>query len=449
MTGREAAFRVLGDYRRKKTRPETAFGIMSEKTAIPEREMALAVKIVNGVMQNMAYCDYIASQYSSTELKKLEPRLLDILRVSIYQIVFLTRIPRRAAVNEGVTLAKKHSNPRAPAYINAILRRVAENADNGSLPEVTGENEYQSLSIKYSHPEWLVREFCRLQGSVGAEALMRTNNDDDAPVPAQVNTLRADTGEVISALMVDGVEARRHDWLDDCIEIRGSGRIERLSVFKEGHIYIQDAAARIAAMAAGPGPGEFVIDGCAAPGGKSFAAAIMMGNSGQIAACDLNGGKLDKIRDGAERLGIDIINVCKKDAAVRSDEFLDKADVVLADVPCSGFGAIRKKPDIRYRDQQDIVRLPVIQKEILQNLSSYVKPGGTLLYSTCTVLRDENEGVVESFLNDNNQFTTAGFTLPGIGRVPGGKITLWPHLHGTDGFFICKMVKVRADEERH
>ena len=443
MTGREAAFRVLGDYRRKKTRPELSFSILCEKTEIPEREAALAMNIVSGVMQNMAYCDYIASHYSLSKLKNLEPRLLDILRVSIYQIVFLTKIPHSAAVNEGVALAKKYSNPRAPSFINAVLRKVAENAANKSLPEVTGENEYQRLSIKYSHPEWLVREFCRLPDIVSAEALLQINNNTNTPVTAQVNSLQADIGEVISALIMDGVEARRHIWLDDCIEMFSPGKIERLAVFREGLIYIQDAAARLAVVAADPKPGGFVIDACAAPGGKSFASAIMMGNTGRIEAWDINAGKLNMIRDGSARLGIDIIDIYEKDAAAKDDAYLKEADVVLADVPCSGFGAIRKKPDIRYRPQQDVIGLTGIQKEILFSLSSYVKPGGTLLYSTCTILREENEYVIESFLRKCPEFTTAGFSLPGIGHIPGGMITLFPHIHGTDGFFICKLVRSR------
>jgi len=206
LTGREVAFRVLGGYRRDRTRPETALYALCEKYGVSERETALAARIINGVLQNMAFCDYVASFYSTIELKKLEPRLLDVLRISIYQIVFLTKIPHSAAVNEGVALAKKHSNPRAAGLVNAVLRRLSTDAATGSLPEITYEDAYQRLSVKYSHPEWLVRQFCSLLGMDGGEALLKTNNSSDTPITAQVNTLRADVATVVSSLASDGVE---------------------------------------------------------------------------------------------------------------------------------------------------------------------------------------------------------------------------------------------------
>lgn len=467
MTAREATLQALIEYRRNNLRPDLA---LSRHTAgMPERETGLAMRLFNGVLQNAALCDWYAALFSTIELKKLEPRVLDILRLSIYQIVFLTKIPHSAAVNEGVLLAKKKANPRAAGYVNAVLRKVADAAASGKLPEVAGENGFQRLSIKYSHPERLVRDFCKTLGMEGCEAFLAANNDADIPVTVQVNTILTSAKEALSMLKADGVEAVRHERLDNCIELYGAGSIGRLPAYKKGYIYVQDAAARLSVMAAGPRPGDFVIDGCAAPGGKSFAAAIQMENNGRIEAFDVSPEKLRFITDGAARLGIGIITVHAKEvggsygasrgssgegnthtgasrdsSGEGDDDFSGRADVVIADVPCSGFGAIRKKPEIRYKRESDIAGLPEVQKRILSGLSSYVKPGGTLLYSTCTVLRSENEDIVEWFLRENSEFSAESFSIPIFGTAPGGMVTLLPHIHGTDGFFICRMRRAGA-----
>ena len=441
MTGREAALKALGAFRRDGALPDKDFGLPHDGDGRDARETALAAQLFYGVLQNMAYCDYIASVYSTMDLRKLHPHILDILRISIYQILFLTRVPHSAAVNEGVALAKKYSNPRAAGFANAVLRKVSGDAARDNLPQIASDDVIQYLSVKYSHPEWLVREFCGRLGKDGAELLLMAGNSPDLPMTAQVNTLLTDTGAVLSSLAADGADAVEHGWLNGCVLMRGHGRIERLSAFIDGHIYIQDAASRLAAIAAGPKPGDFVIDGCAAPGGKSLAAAILMKNTGRIAAYDVSETKLGMIRESASRLRIGIIEAARQDAREPDAALKEKADVVLADVPCSALGVIRKKPDIRYKAEREIAGLPELQKEILFNLSSYVKPGGTILYSTCTVLKRENVDVVEAFLRERKEFSAAPFTLPGIGEAPGGMITLWPHIHETDGFFICKMVR--------
>ena len=438
MSARKTALMALMAYRRNNAWSDRALSGLIEKSDISARDAALATHIFNGVLQNMALCDYDAAKFSSIGLKKVEPRVLDILRISIYQIIFLTKIPYSAAVSEGVELAKTVSNPRAAGFVNAVLRKVSEAAANGRLPEIVGKTETERLSIKYSHPEWLVREFCGILGEDGTESLLAANNLADTPVTAQINTLRAGTDDVLSMLEAEGVSVRRHPWLPDCIELHSAGSMERLDAFTNGYLYVQDAAARLAVIAAGVKPCDCVIDGCAAPGGKSFASAIAMRNTGRVTACDINESKLRHIESGATRLGIGIIEPVCRDAAVHSDEYSGTADVVIADVPCSGLGVIRKKTEIRYKDERDIAALPDVQKRIIRSLSSYVKPGGTLLYSTCTVLKHENEDIAEWFLAKSSGFRPEDFELPGDLRSEGGRLTLWPHIHGTDGFFICK-----------
>jgi len=441
ITAREAAFKALGVFRRDKTWPGKTLGNLFGDTEESAREAALAAQITNGVMQNMMFCDHIISFISSVELKKLEPRVLDILRLSVFQLVFLTGVPPSAAVNEGVALAKRYSNPRAAGYVNAILRKAAELAQNNDFPEITGDTAHR-LSVRYSHPQWLTEILCEALGNDGAEAFLAMNNSVDTAVTVQVNTQRAKMDETLSVLSKD-CDAKPHELLDDCMILHGAGNITRLDAFKKGHFYAQDAASRLAVIAAGPKKGHTVLDGCAAPGGKSFTSAVMMENSGKIIACDVSEDKIQKITDGAARMGLSIIEPVCCDSSVPVESFFEVADIVLADVPCSGFGVIRKKPEIRYKTEREIAGLPDIQKRILSTLSNYVKPGGILLYSTCTILRRENEDVIDRFLFENSQFSLAEFDLPGIGNVQNGMLTLWPHIHNTDGFFMCKMRRQR------
>ncbi len=362
--------------------------------------------------------------------------MLDILRLSAYQILFLTKIPHSAAVSEGVSLTKKAANPRAASLVNAVLRKLSANAD--CLPEIPGDDPVEYLSVKYSHPAWLVRAFAERLGLAETENLLKADNDE-APVTVQVNTLKTDMTAVQDSLKDDGVDASTHPWLDGCLTLRGPGIMTRLQSFQKGWIFVQDAAARLAVMAAAPEEGQFVIDGCAAPGGKSFMSAILMQNQGKILSCDLHGKKLVRIKDSAHRLGITIIETRAMDGAAPCGELFNSADTVIADVPCSGLGIIRKKPDIRYKNEESIRGLPEVQLSILSNLSNYVRPGGTLLYSTCTLLKRENEGVVEAFLNGHARFSDGGVSTAASRHGESGMATLWPHRHGTDGFFICRL----------
>ena len=441
MTGREAALKSLGKYRRSNSLPEMSSEILGNESPNAFSDIALAMQIFNGVLQNMAYCDYIASYYSTIKLSKLQPIVLDILRISVYQLLFLTRIPRSAAVDESVKLAKKYANPRAAGYVNAILRKISDGAENKTIPEVTEDNMEQRLSIAFSHPKWLVEEFFKILGENDTIKLLGINNSMSTPTTIQVNTLLTDTSTVMSALEECGIEARAHHWLSDCIELTNPGKLNRLDIFNQGYFYVQDAASKLAILAAKPQQGDFVIDACASPGGKSFAAAISMGDKGRILACDLNSKRLLRINDGIFRLRINCIETTAKDARHKDSELIGKADLVIADVPCSNIGTIRKKPDIRYKNQNAIAALAEIQSSILSNLSTYVKPGGTLLYSTCTVLPAENQDIIYSFLEKHPEFSPAHYQLPFIGEVPDGMVTLWPHIHGTDGFFICKLVR--------
>ena len=436
VTAREAAFRAVSLFRKRGIWPETMLDSLITSEGMDPRDAALACEISGGVMRNMSLLDFYISAYLTSKISRLEPAVTDILRVSAYQLIFLDRIPAHAAVSEGVELTKRHANPRAASLANAVLRKIAANKD--SLPEIPADDPVNYLSIKYSHPTWLVSELLNTLGPEECEAFLRENNEIP-PITAQVNTLKATAGEALKALSDDGVEAEPHPWLNNALIIRQTGALASLKAFKDGLIYVQDAAARLAVTAAGLEPGMSVLDGCAAPGGKSFAAAIDMENRGRITSCDLHEKKLRKIDEGADRLGINIISTLAADGREPYAGLFSAFDVVFADVPCSGIGVIRKKPDIRYRNEKDVRALPDIQLDILRGLSKCVKPGGALIYSTCTVLNRENQGVTSRFLEENGDFTTESFTLPQPLGDCGGDVTLWPQKHGTDGFYICKM----------
>lgn len=439
LSAREAALRTLGAFRKSGAWSDVYLDSIIKKEGLDARDAALASRICYGVLQNKILCDYYISVFSTVKLNKIEPVVLDILELSLYQLLFLDKIPASAAVDEAVKLTKKYANPRAAGFVNAVLRKVS--AAKGSLPEIKAQTKNEYLSIKYSHPPALVERLSKFLDSESLEKLLAANNEIP-PVTAQVNTLKTDAEKVLAALSAEGVSATRNSLLDDCVQISGLGSLESSAVFKGGLITIQDLAARLAVMAAEPREGQMVLDACAAPGGKSFMAAMLMRNKGSILAADINAKKLARIEEGAKRLGIDIIKTARIDATARNEDFIGRFDLVIADVPCSGLGIIRKKPEIRYKSIEEIGALPAIQLKILENLSNYVNKGGVLLYSTCTIIPEENERVVSAFLSKQGGFSTEVFELPEpIGKQEGGMLTLYPHVHGTDGFFICKMRK--------
>lgn len=415
---REAALAVLQKWRTNGAWSEPALNAAIQRAGLDRRDAALCTRICYGTLQNLALLDACVDAYSKTPAKKLEPKVLDILRISIYQLRFLQQIPAHAAVNEAVALCKKSGCGRASGLVNAVLRRVSENGDQlPPLPKETADR----LSVLYSHPKWLVELLLDEHDAAFVESFLKANNDIPA-VCLQTNTLKTGTEALQKKLQEAGFPCELHPNLPDALLCPG-GDLAGTEAFRNGEFYIQDAAARMAVLSADVLPGMQVLDACAAPGGKSFAAAIQMQNQGSILSCDLHENKLKRIREGAERLGISILETKALDARQQQGSY----DVVLADVPCSGLGVIRKKPEIRYKDPGPLENLPALQSEILENLSECVRPGGVLLYSTCTILRRENEAVAEAFLSSHRDFSCEDMH------------TLWPQSDGTDGFFICKL----------
>lgn len=434
-SARQAALTALEKCRRSNAWSDAVLGSVMNSAGLDGRDRAMASAICYGVMQNVYLLDYYINWYSSIKSVKMEPKVLDILRISVYQVLFMDRIPVSAAVNEGVKLCRQMGYARAAGLVNAVLRRVAENREE--LPEIQGEDEAARLSIRYSCPRSLVERYVQLLGTEEAETLLQCQNSS-VPVTIQVNTCRVDTEQLLSRWHAAGVDVRRHPYLPDCLQLVGSGDVAALPGFGEGLFYVQDAAAKMAVMAAGVTNGARVLDVCSAPGGKSFAAGVLSGGSAMITSCDIHENKLKRIREGAKRLGFDTLTAMTADGRQYREEWDSAFDVVITDVPCSGLGVIRKKPDIRYKSAREYARLPEIQRDILNNAARYVKPGGVLLYSTCTVLPEENAAVAEHFLKENSSFAAEEFLLPGEHRSKGGMLQLWPQRDGTDGFFMAK-----------
>ncbi|MBQ9732815.1 MAG: 16S rRNA (cytosine(967)-C(5))-methyltransferase RsmB [Clostridia bacterium] len=433
---RLAALTFLEKCRRADAWSDAVLGSVMDSHSLDGRDRGLCTAICYGVMQNRILLDNAVAAFSSVKVNKLEPKVLDILRISAYQLLFMDRIPVSAAVNEGVKLTKKLGYMRASGLVNAVLRKISANKEQ--LLEPHGKTAAETLSLRYSHPLPLVGYFIDLLGVEETEALLRCHNEE-VPISLQVNTVKTTRDGLLERFEESGVDAGVHPYLKDTLVLRSTGAVAALPGFDGGELYVQDCAAYMSVRAAAPEAGEKILDVCSAPGGKSFAAYVLSGGEVDITSCDLHENKLKRIRESAGRLGIKSLKTLAADGRQFRAEFEEAFDLVIADVPCSGLGVIRKKPDIRYKNMAEFDGLVPIQQDILTNVSRYVAPGGRLLYSTCTVRKEENEEQVKAFLDYSKDFEAEDFVLPGIGKSENGMLQLWPQRHGTDGFFIAKL----------
>ena len=400
---------------------------------LDSRDAALASKMCYGVLQNRMKLDFYLKQLLTGKLRDLHPVIRDILHLGLYQLYELDKIPDSAAVNESVDLAKRYCKKlrSGPGLVNAVLRSAVRSRE--TLEQPRGWQE------KYSHPQALIDLLLPYVGKSRMEKMLVANNEAPDTV-IQVNTLVTDAETLRRELEECGVAARPHDWMENCLVLGGTGDLEKLPAFREGRFYVQDAAAKLSVLCAQLPEGSRVLDCCAAPGGKSFAAAIAMGGTGSVTSCDVHPHKIKLIENGAARLGIRNHCAMVMDASYPNEEWVNGFDAVIADVPCSGLGIIRKKPDIRYKNLAEMKALPELQLKILKNQANYVRPGGVLLYSTCTLVREENEGVVEAFLKERKDFALEPLPLPGAFPVnETGMLALVPGEYDTDGFFICRL----------
>lgn len=454
---REIAFLSLEACEKQKKYSNLEIDAKIKKYGLKGAEKGLYVSLLYGVIERKLTLDYIASVLSSRPLEKLDLGVLNAIRLGLYQLIYMDKIPQSAAVDESVKLAVRYVGRSTGGYVNAVLRGFLRSVgshvgDTASVLErspyrerFAALDEYEQLSVLYSYPVWLCKHYSRAYSPAAAKAIMCAQNESTITC-FRANTLKCTRDELIQRAKALGVEALPTPYSPFGLYTSGVNISVLAQLIDDGYMFVQDEASQLAALCVDAKAGETVLDACACPGGKSFSLAMLMEDRGRVISCDLHESKLSLIEHGAQRLGITSVTAHRTDSS-KCDEWLEHelasgADRVLCDVPCSGLGVIAKKPEIRYRTSEEIKRLPSIQLNILNNSARYVKAGGVLVYSTCTLNPAENEDNVRSFLAENEAFEPADFELganDAVLKSQGGMMTLFPHINKTDGFFMAKM----------
>ena len=399
-----------------------------------DRDKSFIARLFYGVLERRLTLEHIISLYSKKPLQSLDSEVANVLKMGLYQLLYMDSVPDSAAVNESVELVRQAGKSSAAGFVNGVLRSFVRDGKHIAYPS----DKYKRMSLEYSCNEEIVRLLCGDYTDETAEEFLK-NSLTPHKTYIRVNTLKTDADTLIGRFSESGITALKCDAAEDCIFVENLGNVEGSELFKAGFFHVQDLSSQLCCKALAPKSGETVLDMCAAPGGKTFTMAEMMRGKGRIIACDLHEKRVGLIKSGAERLGIEIIEAIKNDAKIYNSA-LPAADKILCDVPCSGFGVIRSKPEIKYTKPSDISRLPEIQYEILKNSAGYLKDGGELVYSTCTLNKKENDEVIDRFLAENTGFEAVGLT-DNIGS-DSYKMTIFPKQFGCEGFFISKIRKV-------
>lgn len=398
---------------------------------LSDRDKAFAAALFYGVLERRLTLDHVIGTNSKIPFEKLDKAAVQILRTGLYQLMYMPSVPESAAVNESVKMCKKLKCFSAQGFVNGMLRSFIR---SGKKISYHGMSPEKRLSVEYSCPEWLTQ---KLMDEYGTEFAVRALKASvgKPPVYARVNTIKTTTDKLLAELAKHRIKAEPYPGLENCIKLEKVGDIEKCAPFRQGLFHVQDISSQLCCLTLRPVVNETVLDVCAAPGGKSFTLAELMGNNGKLYSMDLHGMRVGLIEDGAARLGIKIITAMQNDAS-KFNGALPQADRVLCDVPCSGLGVIRRKPEIKYKEPEEFAGLPEIQYQILETSARYVKPGGTLVYSTCTLSRAENDEVAERFAAAHQEFTpiVQPVPLPAPGDY---KRTYCPDENGGDGFFTA------------
>lgn len=398
---------------------------------LSDRDKAFAAALFYGVLERRLTLDHVIRTNSKIAFEKLDKAAVQILRTGLYQMLYMPSVPESAAVNESVKMCKKLKCFSAQGFVNGMLRSFIR---SGKKISYLGISPEKRLSVEYSCPEWLTEKFISEYGMDFAVRALKASVGKP-PVYARVNVLRTTTDKVIAELAKQRIKAAPYPGLVNCIRLEKAGDIEKCAPFRQGLFHVQDISSQLCCLTLRPVVNETVLDVCAAPGGKSFTLAELMGNNGKLYSMDLHDMRVGLIEDGAARLGIKIITAMQNDAS-KFNGALPQADRVLCDVPCSGFGVIRRKPEIKYKPPEEFAGLPEIQYQILETSARYVKSGGTLVYSTCTLSRAENDDVADRFAASHPEFMPIVQPVPL--SAPGDyKRTYCPDENGGDGFFTA------------
>lgn len=399
-----------------------------ERSSLSSKDRALATRLTYGTLQKRVFLDYQLEQVGGRNVGSLDVPVANVLRLGAYQRFFCDKIPPSAAVNEAVKSVKACGFTSASGLVNAVLRKI--DPAKPAYPD----DEIQALSVRYSLPAWMIYH---LRKSYREESLVDILKglDETSPVYLRVNTLRTTPSLLQNVLGEEGIQTtpaeRPGGLLAEKLPL-----LKNSKAFSEGLFHVQDLASQTCAAALAPEKGQRVLDICAAPGGKTFTLCELMEDEGEVLACDLYPARVGLIRQGAERLGLKSIRPTINDATVYNGE-MGTFDRILCDVPCSGLGVIRRKPEIRFKPERELTKYPELQKTILSTAARYLRPGGRLVYSTCTLNPAENQRVVEAFLRDRPDFALS----PLFPDDPAPVRTFFPHKDGTDGFFAAAFIK--------
>ena len=402
--------------------------IKQNRKNLTEKDIGLISEIVYGVTTWRLTLDEIIKKYSKIKIKKISPWILNILRMGIYQIIFLDKIPKSAAVNESVNLAKRYGHASSSNFVNAILRKI-EKTDYEEFFQIG--DDIERISKITSMPKWIVEELMKNNEIKKVEEICK-NSNIKPKITIRVNSLKINKQELIKKLKEKGIECNEpQEKVDDFLILEKIKNIENIDEFKKGYFTIQDISAGQTARILNPQPGELVLDACSAPGGKTTYMAELMKNKGKIEAWDIHEHRTKLVEQNAQRLGINIIETKVKDASLYDEKLKEKFDKILLDVPCLGIGVIKRKPDIKWkRKPEDVKNITEIQKKILDNCSKYLKKNGVMVYSTCSILEKENQDIVDEFLKENNEYYIRPEETRNI-------LTN----EEKDGFFICKVYR--------
>ncbi len=437
MTARESALLILKRILYDNAYANVALRTQLARQPLPPRDRGLCTELVYGVLRYLNRLEYILKKLSRRPLASMDWEVVVAVYLALYQMIYLDRIPASAAVNESVQLVKKYRHIGSAKFTNAILRNYLRRAKQLSIPTVE-ENQSAHLALTYGIPQWMVEMF---GAQWGPERALETFQEWTSPSPnyLRINTLRKEKHELLT------------EWEDEHIAIHSTavpegvevtdGDVTRLEHWlAAGEIYWQDVSSMMVAHAVDAQVGEKVLDLCAAPGGKSTHIAALSKNQAEILAADIHPHKVQLIEENAARLGATSVRAVERDATILAPSEVNRYDRVLTDAPCSGLGVIGRRPDVKWRrTKESLSQFPALQSAILDCAAAYVREGGRLVYSTCTLNRDENEAVVENFLARHSEYRLRAFSLPTIGRVECGYLTIWPAEYRSDGFFIAVM----------
>ncbi|MDI3534525.1 MAG: rRNA (cytosine967-C5)-methyltransferase [Thermosediminibacterales bacterium] len=444
-TPREIALEILYSINEKGAFSNIALKKAINKFEIRGIDKAFITELVYGCIERKMTLDWVIEKFSNIRVDKMNKYIRNILRMGVYQIVFLDKVPISAACNESVNLAKKYGPMKLTGFVNGVLRNIARNIDELEFPSLKTD-PIEHISIKYSFPKWMIKKWIKLYGVDFTLALCKfTNKRPEFSI--RVNTIKTTKDDLKLLFEKQGFEVSDGKYVKEALRIKGVKPVEELESYHKGFFQPQDEGSMMVSHVLNPQPGDLIVDVCAGPGGKTTHIAQLMNNKGCIISRDVYEHKLILIRNLCKRLGIDIVKTELKDATIEDESLREKADRVLVDVPCMGFGVIRRKPDIKWtKDEHQIKEMVKLQKKILEISSKYVKKNGILLYTTCSIGPEENEEVVKGFLNKHRDFTLRNLKPFFEKKFNFSQPTAWqqlfPHIHGVDGFFMACMEKL-------